>query len=173
MGKKIHKNSEGNKMNIDERYANLKILHFKIKTAILKSDLNNGDFDLLVDNIQQLVIINNVKLLDEEVRYIADIYFKMEKSKDRTKQNQRLDNANRIYQEIDHANNMILKKFISGAEPQPDKVEYQCDEWQKLILKSVDNLNDREIRIQILQHPFSCNHPTCIQVAEHMKEILK
>ena len=161
-------------MNIDERYANLKILHFKIKTAILKCDLNNGDFDLLVDNIQQLVIDNNVKLLDEEVRYIADIYFKMEKSKDRTKQNHRLDNANRIYQEIDHANNTIIETKDSTIGLFYSK--YQCDEWQKLILKSVDNLtwlNDKEIRIQILQHPFSCNHPTCIQVAEHMKEILK
>lgn len=158
-------------MNIDIRHANLKILHFKIKTAITKSDLNNGDFELLIDNIQQLVINNNVKLLDQEVRYIADIYFKMEKSKDRTKQNQRLDNANRIYQEIDHANNTIIETKDSTIGLFYSK--YQCDEWQKLILKSVNWLDNREIRIQILQHPFSCKHPTCIQVAEHMKEILK
>jgi len=51
--------------------------------------------------------------------------------------------------------------------------EYQCDEWLNLILKSLDNLNDTEIRKQILKHPFSCEHPICIQVAKHMKGILK
>lgn len=160
-------------MNLDERINSIQVLHVKIKLLIHTSDHNNGDFDLLVDNIQQLVINNDVKLLDEEVRYLADIYFKMEKSTDRTKQNQRLDNANRLYQEIDHANNMILKKSISGAEAQLDQVGLQCDEWQKLILKSIEDLDDRKIRIAILQHPFNCQHPTCIQVAKHMKEILK
>ncbi len=160
-------------MNLDERCNSISILYVKTKILIHKCDSNNGDFDLLVDDIQQLVISNDVKLLDEEVRYLADIYFKMEKSTDRTKQNQRLDNANRLYQEIDHANNMILKKFVSGAEAQLDQVGLQCDEWQKLILKSIENLDDREIRIAILQHPFNCQHPTCIQVAKHMTEILK
>ena len=160
-------------MNIDERVNSLDTLYVKIKILIHTSDSNNGDFDLLVDNIQQLVINNDVKLADEEVRYLADIYFKMEKSTDRTKQNQRLDNANRLYQEIDHANNMILKEIISGATSQLDQVGLQCDEWQKLILKSIEDLDDREIRLAILQHPFNCQHPTCIQVATHMKGILK
>jgi len=48
---------------------------------------------------------------------------------------------------------------------------YQCDEWQKLILKSIEDLDNREIRIQILRHPFNCQHPTCIQVAKMMTEI--
>jgi len=49
--------------------------------------------------------------------------------------------------------------------------KYQCDEWLDLILKSLDDLNDREIRVKILQHPFNCQHPICVQVAKHMKEI--
>lgn len=149
------------------------VLYVKTKILIKECDSNNGDFDLLVDNIQQLVIDNNVKLSDEQVRYLADIYFKLEKSTDRTKQNQRLDNANRLYQEIDHANNMILKEFVRGAEPQLEQVGYQCAEWQKLILKSIEDLDNREVRLAILEHPFNCQHPTCIQVAKHMKEILK
>lgn len=160
-------------MNLDERSNSVSTLYVSVKILIHKCDSNNGDFDLLVDDIQQLVINNDVKLLDEEVRYLADIYFKMEKSTDRTKQNQRLDNANRLYQEIDHANNMILKEIISGATPQLDQVGLQCDEWQKLILKSIEDLDDRKIRIAILQHPFNCPHPTCIQVAHHMVTVMK
>ena len=164
-------------MNIDERYKSILTLYDKTRILINEYDSirfkQHDDLELLVDGIQQLVINNNVKLADEEVRYLADIYFKMEKSTDRTKQNQRLDNANRLYQEIDHANNMILKQFVSGAEPQLEQVGHQCDEWQKLILKSVDDLDNREIRIAVLQHPFNCHHPICIQVAKHMKEILK
>ena len=148
-------------------------LYVKTKILIEKCDSNNGDFDLLVGNIQQLVIDNNVKLSDEQVRHLADIYFKLEKSTDRTKQNQRLDNANRIFEEIDHTNNMIIEPEDSALGLFYSMSKYQCDEWQKLILKSIEDLDNREVRIQILQHPFNCEHPTCVQVAKHMKEISK
>lgn len=136
----------------------------KNKSGSFNSDL--GDFDFMVDEIQQLITKTNIKLFTNELRSIANIYFCMEKS------THRLDDSNRLFQEIDHTNSMIIETEDSTIALFYAK-NYQCDEWQKLILKSVDDLNDREIRIQILQHPFSCDHPTCIQVAKHMKEILK
>jgi hypothetical protein len=47
----------------------------------------------------------------------------------------------------------------------------QCNEWLNLILMSLKDLDNREIRQKILQHPFNCQHPICIQVAKHMTEI--
>jgi len=123
------------------------------------------DFDLMVDEIQQLIGRTNVKLWTKELRSIANIYF------NKNKTTEQLDKSNRLFQEVDHANNMIIETEDSTLGLFYAK--YQCDEWQKLILKSIDDLDNREIRIQILQHPFKCQHPTCIQVAKHMKGILK
>ena len=142
-----------------------------LKFKITETMQNVKDFDLMVDEIQQLITELKIKLWTNELRSIANIYFCMEKSKDRTVQTHRLDDSNRLFQEIDHANNMIVETEDSTIGLFYTK--YQCDEWQKLILKSIEDLDDREIRIQILQHPFKCQHPTCIQVANHMKGILK
>ncbi len=144
-----------------------------LKFKITETMSNVKDFDLLVDEIQQLITKTNVKLWTNELRSIANIYFCMEKSKDRIVQTQRLDNANRIFEEIDHTNNMIIESEDSTIGLFYSMSEYQCDEWQKLILKSIDDLDNRQVRIQILQHPFKCQHPTCVQVANHMKGILK
>ncbi|MEK0367777.1 MAG: hypothetical protein QQN45_07605 [Nitrosopumilus sp.] len=146
----------------------------KNKSGNFNSDL--GDFDFMVDEIQQLITKTNIKLFTNELRSIANIYFCIEKSKDRTVQTKRLDDSNRLFQEIDHTNSMIIETEDStiGLFYAKHKLSnYQCDEWQKLILKSIDDLDDRVIRLQILQHPFSCNHPTCIEVAKHMRGILK
>ena len=49
--------------------------------------------------------------------------------------------------------------------------KYECEEWKSLIMQSLADLNDRDVRQKILQHPFNCEHPICKQVALHMTEI--
>jgi len=56
--------------------------------------------------------------------------------------------------------------------------EYECEKWQSLIIQSLEDIKHEsidksaEIRKQILQHPFNCEHPICKQVAMHMTEIM-
>ena len=144
-----------------ERNKKVEILMINVRVTMVRVK----DFDFMVDEIQQLISKTNVKLFTKELRSIANIYFNKNKTKEQ------LDLADKLFQEIDHANNMIVETEDSTIGL--FYTEYQCDEWQKLILKSIEDLDNREIRIQILQHPFKCQHPTCIQVANHMKGILK
>ncbi len=119
----------------------------------------------MVGDIQDMITKTNVKLINKELIEISNMFYnKGDQSIER------LELADKLYAEIDHANSMIIENNDSTVGL---IYKYQCNEWQKLILKSIEDLDDREIRIQILQHPFNCQHPTCIQVANHMKGILK
>ena len=159
------------KITLTKRKEKIEILKVNVGIIMVKVK----DFDLMVDEIQQLITKTNVRLLTDELRSIADIYFKLEKSTDRTIQSHRLDLANKIFQEVDHTNSGLIEPFevdlfYKGVK---ENDEYQCKKWTKLILKSIEDLDDRKIRQQILQHPFDCDHPVCQQVAKHMRGILK
>ena len=80
----------------------------KIKiTEIFRTKID-GNFELMVDEIQQLMTKTNVKLKNNEIVDICNIFFHMEKSKDRIKQSHRLDLADTMYQELDHTNSGLL-----------------------------------------------------------------
>ncbi len=80
----------------------------KIKITEIFRTRIDGDFEFMVDEIQQLMFKTNVKLKDKEIVEICNIFFHIEKSTDRTKQNHRLDLADKLYQELDHTNSGLL-----------------------------------------------------------------
>lgn len=58
-----------------------------------------GDFDFMVGDLQELI---TKRLTDKEIREISNYYFRKNKS------SEGLRKADRIYQELDHANNQVI-----------------------------------------------------------------
>jgi len=50
---------------------------------------------------------------------------------------------------------------------------FQCKVWLRLLFDSMKDIDNRTIRQEIIAHPYKCNHPTCIKVAQVMRGIMK
>ncbi len=51
--------------------------------------------------------------------------------------------------------------------------EYQCKVWLRLLFDSMKDIDNRTIRQEIIAHPYQCDHPTCIKMAEILRGIMK
>lgn len=61
-----------------------------------------GDFDFMIGDLQELITNTGVRLTDTEIREVSNYYFRKEKTQEGLRK------ADRIYQELDHANNQVI-----------------------------------------------------------------
>jgi hypothetical protein len=51
--------------------------------------------------------------------------------------------------------------------------DFICKEWFRLVIDSLKDLENRELRQKLLKHPYDCKHPSCTATADFMVELFK
>lgn len=75
-----------------------------LKSKVTERINKVADFELMVGDIQEMITKTNVKLYNKELVTIANIFYnKGEQSIER------LDQADKLYAEIDHTNNSLIE----------------------------------------------------------------
>lgn len=80
----------------------------ELKKEMISVMYEDIDIDSTIDRAQTLIIEKKIKLTNEEIVSFSSAFFNSgHKTQDR------LRNADRLYQELDHANNMIVETEAS------------------------------------------------------------
>ena len=90
------------KTDLEKRKKSASELRKKI-TGLVYSNVSFTFEDLII-NSTELIQQFNVKLTDNEIKELVNVFYNKEK-----KSSERLSQADRFYQELDHANNMIIE----------------------------------------------------------------
>ena len=93
------------KTGLEKRAESFKELKKQMISLIYTDDI---DFETLTDKAQTLICETKVKLTNAEIVSFVNVYFNMGH-----KTHERLTTCDKFYQELDHANNMIVETYES------------------------------------------------------------
>lgn len=71
----------------------------------------SGDLELIIDRAQSELLNGGVRLEHKDFVDVSNAYFLKNKTDDMDNDQQVLDDADMIYQQLDHANNMLLVSY--------------------------------------------------------------